>query len=375
MYFSSLLSLVLLTAPLTTARTLHARADTRDLYKAYAGSSKTYPGITHMGASIEGVSVSSSGEVYAVNQTHLMNLNTGTALHTASKSDTKAYFASSRVLRSGEILLGDAGNKKVLKISKDGKVSADPFVANGKWLQPNDMTLSADEKHLYLSGMNWGENLGDAWYAGISDPKKPSHQQIPTKNAGLYRTNGIELDANEWKLYITSAQNSESKNTIATKVYSIFLNPETMKPADGETWNLELDFHAVDGLEKQKLLAADMDLDGMRIDIMGNMFSTLNAYNRVVRWNVNDKTDTTVIKLATVERPTNLEFGGKDGTTLVVVGKCKKNNPDASEEVEKTRACVDEIPVEFPGRAFYALKHGAKPNEKCKAGKRRARMV
>ena len=327
-----------LTLSLLAATALAAPAPT---LKARSAASE-YPFASDLGTAIEGVSVDVHGTIHAVNQTHFISLTTGDVLLKGEGGD-KSHFASSRFTRSYGALVGDAAAHKIWKAPSKAE-----FAFNEAFLQPNDFTVSGSEKRFYLSGMNYTANTGDVW---VHSRTTDTTTKVDLPAGKMFRTNGIELSPDDSTLYVTSAENSaDATQVLSAKVWKFAVDAATGIPSGGE---VAIDLYATleaMGLDPKK---AGMDPDGMRMDAQGTLFMTLNAFGKVLMWDTKGKTeDARVIELETVAFPTNLELGGKDGKTLVVVGRCK----------DLKTSCVDSYPHNVSGRAWTNL---SKRQEGC----------
>ncbi|RPB01420.1 hypothetical protein L873DRAFT_1764073 [Choiromyces venosus 120613-1] len=328
-----------------------------------------FPIINFMGPTIEGASVNRKGELFAVNKTHFISLKSGNSdpknPTLVGPGDKTSYFSSSRFTRTQNVLIGDAVGHSIwqqdydnsaLKRRMNGRFARRayaPFLINDKLLQPNDFTINGAETYVYMSGMNYtsttqpGEH-GDIWYYNV---KTGAHKQVSKdvmRNAGIHRCNGIDLSPDDKYLYVTSAQNINDVVT-STKIYKFEIDPATGEPKNP---TMEVDLYQV--LSNASIRARDMgmDPDGMRMDVEGNLFISLNGIPGVLRWNTKLPGDGTYIPLTTVVAPSNLELGGDDGKTLYVVGRCAG--------LEK--ACVDVYQHDKPGRAITNLR-GSTPTK------------
>jgi sugar lactone lactonase YvrE len=322
-----------------------------------------FPLINTMGPSIEGASVNRNGELYAVNKTHFLSLKTGNSDPKSpiiiGPGEKTSYFASSRFTRTQGVLVGDALGHAIWRQDYDNSVvnrrwngrfhkrANTPLFINDKLLQPNDFTINGPETFLYMSGMNYtatttaGEH-GDIWWYCF---KTGTSKQVPKdvlKAAGIHRCNGIELSPDDKYLYVTSAQN-DNDTVISTKVFRFEVDPSSGEPKNPK---VEVDLYQVLASAGVKAKELGMDPDGMRMDVEGNLFMTLNAIPGVLKWNTKVAGDGVYIPLGTVAAPSNLEFGGDDGKTLYVVGRCK----------DLTKACVDSYKHDKVGRAISNLR-------------------
>ncbi|KAG4074160.1 hypothetical protein HA402_014365 [Bradysia odoriphaga] len=81
----------------------------------------------------------------------------------------------------------------------------------------------------------------------------------------------------------------------------------------------------------------------MKTDISGNLYVTRHTASHVA---VFSPQGALIGKIALdFPMPTNLEFGGVNGTTLYIVGQC----------AQKGKGCVDQIEVNTPGRSWTML--------------------
>lgn len=324
-------------------------------------ASTDFPFGTKLSTSIEGASIDAFGTLHAVNGTHLMNLKTGDIIFQKSRDEkadpqTQQFSSSRKLSKDGPWLLGDAAGQGVYTIGNDKKAE-ESYRAD--WLQPNDMVVSGNGKNVYFAGNNYGEGTGDVWYSLNKD--KPV--QIPL-HKDMYRANGIELSADDSWLFTTSVKMGPkgSGKIEGASVWKIKIAKDGKPEGD---WQQAIDLFKVVG---QKFAEeAGMDPDGMRIDINGYMYSTLNAFERVLKWNTAatlDKPETQVIQLKSVYFPTNLELGGPEGKTLYVVGTCKKDS--------RATSCVDKLEgLKDAGREFTRLNGKLK----CKLKKGAARKA
>lgn len=327
-----------------------------------------FPIINSMGPTIEGASVNRKGELFAVNQTHFLSLKSGTSdpknPTLTGPGDKTSHFAGSRFTRTQGVLIGDAVGHAIWQKDYDNsalkrrwkgrfpKREYTPFLVNDKLLQPNDFTINGAETYIYMSGMNYtattqpGEH-GDIWYYNIKTRAFKQVSKDIMRNAGIHRCNGIDLSPDDKYLYVTSAQNFNNTVT-STKIYKFEIDPATGEPKNPTT---EVDLYQVLSNAGVKAREHGMDPDGMRMDVDGNLFISLNAIPGVLRWNTKSPGDGTYIPLATVFAPSNLEFGGDDGKTLYVVGRCQ----------DLKQACVDAYKHDKPGRAITNLRGNTPP--------------
>jgi len=303
-----------------------------------------YPCAAVLGKGVEGASVDKSGEIYAANGKNLYKLSQSAKSATPYASGGTSY-ASSRFTHSG-VLVGDASNQTVYTFSGAGAAPKNLFPPVKGMLQPNDMAISACESRIYMSGMNYTANTGDLWYYNT---KTKEAKTVPL--TGTYRLNGIELSPDDKTLYFTSAQNTaDGKGVEGAQVYQLSIGSDGMPTG---TPKVAIDLFKTLSSKGLDAKTAGMDPDGMRMDKEGTLFMTLNAFQKVLKWNTKAAPETAqVIDLETVKFPSNLELGGKDGKTLVVIGRCAANETDS---------CVDSYKHTVPGRAYFNLNKPVAP--------------
>ncbi|PGH09722.1 hypothetical protein GX51_00402 [Blastomyces parvus] len=308
------------------------------------------------GASIEGASVNKAGDVFAVdfrgkdatttpNSFGFFHQTDGGVNNVAgqdpiviAKGAKDTFLAGSRFVKKGaKVLIADAQNKRVMSVDvATKKVSV--FCENAKMLQPNDIAVSTKRECLiYLSGQKYeadsiaGEH-GDLWTCDGN--KATQFSPAILKKADIHRTNGIEVDPKGEFLYLTSATNVKS-GVVNLKVFKFALDKETGALLEQDP----VVFHDFSHAEK------GTDLDGMRTDVDGNLYVSLNAAGKIAKLDPSGKL-VQYITTPGVKGPSNLELGGKDGKTLFAVGKCEK---------DQKAGCAASIGVDKPGRAYAAL--------------------
>lgn len=151
----------------------------------------------------------------------------------------------------------------------------------------------------------------------------------------LGRTNGIELSVDETRLYVSESHNRGGTPYIQ-RIWVYDVNNELISNKQ-----LFADFALIDN-------SVSVDIDGMRTDMLGNLYVTRNGGRSVTIFNPSGTVTGTIgLNFA---RPTNLEFGGPHGTTLFIVGSCEQDWPGYL-------GCVDQIQMTTPGRAWTNLQN------------------
>ncbi|KAI9599545.1 hypothetical protein BDF19DRAFT_429029 [Syncephalis fuscata] len=294
------------------------------------------------GDKAEGAAVDKEGNIYAVDMTasgtdakRLLN-NVG-RLDSSNKasifytdSDTTTY-VNGVGAKGGRVLLADVTNHRVIEVKANigGNSERRILCKNDKMLQPNDLAVAPNGKHVYLTGMK-GDNTsgsGDLW---LCDEKG-----VATLLDTMGRTNGIEVCPLGDYLYVTEAVGGWTPT--AGYIWRYTLNKTTGKP-EGKK-ELFFDFQKYDQ-------SGSTDSDGMRIDSAHNLYVTRNGGKKVVKISKDGKGQTIETPF---EKVTNLEMGGKDGKTLYVVGSCSSSKGDG------TTGCVAKASVPIAGRAWKEL--------------------
>ncbi|KAI9353658.1 hypothetical protein BDR26DRAFT_928913 [Obelidium mucronatum] len=312
-----------------------------------------------LGASIEGISVTCDGNFAAVGASKVLRLDTGQILLAGSSASSQGQFASSYFLGRNLMLVGDALAHLIYIVEIPATTStaqttpADVstvqtlFPLDPRMLQPNDFTVDKTMTRVYMTGQNYTATTtagihGDLWYYNMVTANLIQISPMILGQAGIHRTNGIDLSPDGKSLYVTSAQNLDY-NIASAKIFRFDLDARTKstigKPVvvvdlGKELWGLGVD-------------PTGMDPDGLKCDVKGNLYVAMNGGGIVFRWDPVALVGS-VIRLSTVMNPSNLQFGGVDGKRLVVVGRGCRGDFTAS--------CADFVDLEAPGRGYSDLK-------------------
>ncbi len=166
--------------------------------------------------------------------------------------------------------------------------------------QPNDLAIGP-QGHIYLSDPNWSEESGQLWMVS------PQRQLILLEK-GMGTTNGIEVSPDGKLLYV----NESLQRTI---------------------WKYDIGVNGGLSNKAEFLTFEDFGMDGMRCDIEGNLYIT--RYDKGTVLIVSPAAQTLYEVILTGKKPSNLTFGGKDGTTCYVT--------------MADRGCVEQFKAPFPG--------------------------
>lgn len=290
---------------------------------------------SQFGPTIEGASVNTNGDIFAVNygsseSTHQLGQVFPQQRLFYSDTNTGSFFNGIRFLNSVTALVADVTNHRILKLTVgDGNVvtNSTNYCSDANMLQPNDLTVSKTGT-VFTSGMNWladtDDTDGDIWSCLPHGTAKRLEL--------LGRTNGIELSPDEKHLYVSESYNRAGL-PVVQRIWRYNTNIE-----EGTISGKKL-FADFDSIDK----TSEVDIDGMKTDINGNLFVTRHSANHVA---VFSPQGALIGKIAlNFPRPTNLEFGGVNGTTLYIVGEC----------AQEGKGCVDHIEVNTPGRSWTML--------------------
>ncbi|KAG5177659.1 hypothetical protein JKP88DRAFT_264989 [Tribonema minus] len=258
------------------------------------------------------------------------------------------------------------------------------FCASPDMVEPNDLTVASNGR-VFTSAMRWAKDNvigdGDLWTCSPSLNRGGSE---PTRLAIMGRTNGIDLSNvctyNTQKTATGRTQSSTAtpadrtcapaiartaaSQHAACRIASRSPDEKTLylseafnvnfTPISNVVWAYDVDIES--GTVANKRLFVDFekldgsqgsDVDGLRTDVEGNVYVVRNGH-----WQVNVfAPDGTLARriYTTVRYPTNLDFGGPDGRTLFIVGRCL-DAPWGQGD-----GCVDTIDVPAAGRTWSML--------------------
>lgn len=234
---------------------------------------------------IEGPAVDKEGNLYAVNFREQGTIGVVAGNGNATIFVTLPEGSTGNGIRfghEGDMYIADYTGHNVLQIKKGSK-EVSVWAHNPEMSQPNDLAI-APNGTIYLSDPNWAESTGRIW---MVDPSK----EIILLEENMGTTNGIEVSPDGKKLYV----NESMQRTVWQ--YDI-------KP-DGSVYN------------KRKFLEfGDFGMDGMRCDMMGNLYITRYEKGTVAVVSPEGKIiDEIQLK---GKNPSNITFGGPDGKTCFV---------------------------------------------------------
>lgn len=260
---------------------------------------------------IEGPAVGKTGSLYVVN---FKKQGTIGVLHPGSKKTElllelpkESVGNGIRFLNDSVFLVADYVQHQLLKV-KIPNLEITTYASDSSMNQPNDIAVSKAGV-VYASDPNWSKSTGQLW---MIDQQRKAY--LIEQNMGT--TNGVEVSANEKYLYVNES--------VQRKVWRYELN------SSGTPVNKQLFFEF-----------EDFGMDGMRCDSQGNLYIARYDKGTVAVLSKNGKLRYEVELKG--KKPTNVAFGGNDGTLVYVTLQDKK--------------WIECFNAEFPGRAFELLKH------------------
>jgi len=252
----------------------------------------------------------------------------GTAWFTG---ESGASFNGMKWSPTGEfVYLADVGQGKVVKLNTltmTGEDYCSDTRMSGQGV-PNDLALS-NSGLLFLSGQDWATSTGAVWLC------RANGDAVLLETMG--RTNGIALSPDDATLYLTEAQGSPVSwdgNPDGQRIWKYDV------AGDGSISNKVEFFNFATDMAQPE---ATVDADGMRTDVAGNLYVTRNGGSKVTVISPGGSF-VTDLQLTATNNPTNLAFGGNQGDTIYVVGRC------AGAAWSQGDGCVDVVQALNPGR-------------------------
>lgn len=189
---------------------------------------------------------------------------------------------------NGNMLLADFKGHNILKVDMKSKAIS-VFVHNDLFNQPNDICINK-KGQIFASDPNWKEGTGKLWRI-----EADGRTVLLKENMGT--TNGIALSPDEKILYVNES-------------------------AQRKIWVFNVD--PIGNIGNQKLFASfkDFGLDGMKCDSKGNLYVTRYGKGTIEIFSLQGEL-LHEIKMKGL-KPSNLNFGGKDGKTCFVTLQDRK---------------------------------------------------
>jgi len=271
----------------------------------YVSSDFTAAGIFTGG--IEGPAVDAKGNLYAVNYS-----KDGTIGIIDSVGNAKIFATLTtgrigngiRFDKQGNMYIADYTGHTVQLIPA-GKTTAEIYCYSKSFNQPNDLAIMSNGI-LFASDPNWGNSTGKLWRIGTD-------KIAVLLDGNMGTTNGVEVSPDDKYLYVNES-------------------------AQKQIWRFDL---SENGEISNKTLFAsfndDYSMDGMRCDILGNLYVTRYGKGAVAILSPDGNLLREVLTKGT--DLSNIAFGGKDGQTCFVTVVDRK--------------MIEMFRTETPGREWY----------------------
>jgi len=251
---------------------------------------------------VEGPAVDNSGNLFAVNFKSEGTIGIVTGQNKAQLFKTLPKGSTGNGIRfdnKNNMYIADYSGHNILKVDGDThKISV--FAHNPKMNQPNDLAIMKSGT-LFASDPNWSSNTGNLWRIDSNGTTHLLESEMGT-------TNGVEVSANQRYLYVNES--------MQRKVWVY-------------------DIQADNSLNNKRLLIefSDFGLDGMRVDIKGNLY--IARYGKGVIAKVSPQGKLLCEIKLKGKFPTNVAFGGKDGNQVFVT--------------MQKRGAIETFMADFPG--------------------------
>ncbi|MRW88978.1 SMP-30/gluconolactonase/LRE family protein [Duganella sp. FT80W] len=234
---------------------------------------------------IEGPAVDAAGNIYAVNFGRQQTIGVVTPQGVARELlalPGESVANGLRFGRDGTLYVADYVGHNILRVAPGGNAAL-PFAHEAGMTQPNDIAITADGV-LYASDPDWEHNSGRVW-------RIDRDGTVTLAADGMGTANGIEVSPDGRTLYVNES--------VQRTIWAFTIQ------ADGS-------------LADKRLLRrfADFGMDGMRVDVDGNLYVTRHGKGSVVKLSPAGKL-LREIRLPGA-RPSNICFGGPDGRTAYV---------------------------------------------------------
>ncbi|MDN2698203.1 SMP-30/gluconolactonase/LRE family protein [Janthinobacterium sp. SUN073] len=234
---------------------------------------------------IEGPAVDADGNIYAVNFARQQTIG-----KVSPGGSGEVYLTLPGTSIANGIRFGSRGQMYLADYMEHTIYLVDPatraltiHAREPRMTQPNDIAITADDV-LYASDPNWKENTGRVWRIAQDGTVTLALDTMGTAN-------GIEVSPDGKILYVNE---SVQRNI----------------------WMYDI---AADGsLSGKRLLIRfdDFGMDGMRVDVDGNLYVTRYGKGSVVKLSPQGR----ILREISVPgaKPSNITFGGPDGRTAYV---------------------------------------------------------
>ncbi len=271
--------------------------------------SKTLSSPGEFTSNCEGPAVDGDGNIYAVNFAR-----DGTIAHITKKGKTSFFITLPKGSTGNGIRFGDQNTFFIADFTGHNILKADlesrdvtVFAHDSTMNQPNDLAISS-KGHIYCSDPNWKDNSGQVWHVDTKG-------NITLAMANMGTTNGIEVSPDETKLYVNES--------VQRNVWQFDID------ANGKLSNKTLLYQFEDG-----------GMDGMRCDILGNLYIARHGKGEVAV--LSPKGKIIHIYKTIGSKVSNICFGGKKGKTAYIT--------------LQDRGCLETFKVKHPGREWAMMK-------------------
>lgn len=252
---------------------------------SFAQNSKKFSAEGEFTANCEGPAVDSEGNVYAVNFAR-----DGTIAQ-MNKKGKSGFFVTLpkgstgngiRFADKNTFFVADFTGHNILKVDIITK-NITVFANEPSMNQPNDLAITKSG-NIFCSDPNWKEGTGQIWHVSPQGKTRLVAEKMGT-------TNGIDISPDEKTLYVNE---SVQRNV----------------------WAFDL---ATDGTLSNKRLIhtfADGGMDGMRCDVLGNLYIARHGKGEVAVLSPEGKVLHTITTIG--KKVSNICFGGKNGKTCYI---------------------------------------------------------
>ncbi|SEI81185.1 Sugar lactone lactonase YvrE [Dyadobacter koreensis] len=273
-----------------------------------AQTSKKFSAEGEFTANCEGPAVDSEGNVYAVNFAR-----DGTIAQ-MNKKGKSGFFVTLpkgstgngiRFADKNTFFVADFTGHNVLKVDLITK-NVTVFANEPRMNQPNDLAITKSG-NIFCSDPNWKEGTGQIWHVSPQGKTRLVAEKMGT-------TNGIDISPDEKTLYVNES--------VQRNVWAFDL------AADGTLSNKRLIHNFADG-----------GMDGMRCDILGNLYIARHGKGEVAVLSPEGKVLHTITTIG--KKVSNICFGGKNGKTCYIT--------------LQDRGCLETFKAQTAGREWQMM--------------------
>ena len=282
---------------------------------SFGQTSKKFSAEGEFTANCEGPAVDSEGNVYAVNFAR-----DGTIAQMNRKGKSGFFVTlpkgstgnGIRFADKNTFYVADFTGHNVLKVDLITK-NVTVFANEPRMNQPNDLAITKSG-NIFCSDPNWKEGTGQIWHVSPQGKTRLVAEKMGT-------TNGIDVSPDEKTLYVNES--------VQRNVWAFDL------AADGTLSNKRLIHNFSDG-----------GMDGMRCDILGNLYIARHGKGEVAVLSPDGKVIHTITTIG--KKVSNICFGGKNGKTCYIT--------------LQDRGCLETFKAKTAGREWAMMK--AYPSKK-----------